>query len=189
MDLNQRVREPSIGCGSKVEKRFANYGNYEDAPVTAPAANDPQEAHHLEERSSLLRSALEVLAPQERQVIETAFFSELTYLEVATKLNQPLGTVKTRIRSGLANSDRRSLEDYCSAYEFEIRSDTIESIWIWRSCTLLQALPSSEIPIFEAHVQSCEECRQEIETLRPIIICLYHGQPMCPGHPSRCGSA
>jgi RNA polymerase sigma-70 factor (ECF subfamily) len=44
---------------------------------------------------------LTLLTPQERQVIETAFFSELTYAEVAARLNQPLGTVKTRIRSGL----------------------------------------------------------------------------------------
>jgi len=48
-----------------------------------------------------LRNALDVLTPEERQVIETAFFSELTYQEVAEKLDQPLGTVKTRIRSGL----------------------------------------------------------------------------------------
>ena len=33
----------------------------------------------------------------------------------------------------------------------------------------LQALPSSEIPVVEAQTSSCEECRQEIETLRPII--------------------
>ncbi len=33
----------------------------------------------------------------------------------------------------------------------------------------LQALPSSEIPVVEAHISSCPECRQEIETLRPII--------------------
>jgi RNA polymerase sigma-70 factor (ECF subfamily) len=44
---------------------------------------------------------LQVLTPEERQAIETAFFSELTYNEVAARLNQPLGTVKTRIRSGL----------------------------------------------------------------------------------------
>jgi anti-sigma factor ChrR (cupin superfamily) len=34
---------------------------------------------------------------------------------------------------------------------------------------VLQALPSSEIPVVEAHTSSCEDCRQEIETLRPII--------------------
>ncbi len=33
----------------------------------------------------------------------------------------------------------------------------------------LQALPSSEIPVVEAHISSCADCRQEIETLRPII--------------------
>jgi len=49
----------------------------------------------------LLRVALEVLTAEERKVIETAFFSELTYEQTARNLNQPLGTVKTRIRSGL----------------------------------------------------------------------------------------
>jgi RNA polymerase sigma-70 factor (ECF subfamily) len=62
---------------------------------------DPQQACLFEERSRLLRNALEVLTPEERNSIETAFFSELTYEETAKQLNQPLGTVKTRIRSGL----------------------------------------------------------------------------------------
>jgi RNA polymerase sigma-70 factor (ECF subfamily) len=62
---------------------------------------DPQQACLLEEQSRLLRHALEVLTTEERKAIETAFFSELTYEEAATKLNQPLGTVKTRIRSGM----------------------------------------------------------------------------------------
>ena len=62
---------------------------------------DPQKACLFEEQSRLLRDALEVLSTVERSAIETAFFSEMTYEQAATKLNQPLGTVKTRIRSGL----------------------------------------------------------------------------------------
>lgn len=62
---------------------------------------DPQRACLFEEQSRVLRHALEVLTPEERKAIETAFFSELTYEEAAKKLNQPVGTVKTRIRSGL----------------------------------------------------------------------------------------
>ncbi|MFL6438448.1 MAG: sigma-70 family RNA polymerase sigma factor [Terriglobales bacterium] len=62
---------------------------------------DPQQACLFEEQARLLRDALEVLTPEERKAIESAFFSELTYEQTATRLNQPLGTVKTRIRSGL----------------------------------------------------------------------------------------
>jgi RNA polymerase sigma-70 factor, ECF subfamily len=62
---------------------------------------DPQQACLFEEQSRLLRNALEVLTSEERNAIETAFFSELTHEETARKLNQPLGTVKTRIRSGM----------------------------------------------------------------------------------------
>jgi RNA polymerase sigma-70 factor (ECF subfamily) len=62
---------------------------------------DPERASLFEEQSRLLRSALEVLTSDERKAIETAFFSELTYQETASKLNEPVGTVKTRIRSGL----------------------------------------------------------------------------------------
>jgi RNA polymerase sigma-70 factor, ECF subfamily len=62
---------------------------------------DPQQACLFDEQSRLLRDALEALTPEERQAIETAFFSELTYEQAARKLNQPVGTVKTRIRSAL----------------------------------------------------------------------------------------
>jgi len=33
----------------------------------------------------------------------------------------------------------------------------------------LRALPASEIPVLEAHLSMCPDCRQEMETLRPII--------------------
>jgi RNA polymerase sigma-70 factor (ECF subfamily) len=56
----------------------------------------------LGEQGRLLREALLILTADERQTIETTFFSELTHQETAARLKQPLGTVKTRIRSGLA---------------------------------------------------------------------------------------
>ena len=70
-------------------------------PQVAPASRDPAEILDVREQGRLLRDALQVLTPAERQSIEAAFFSELTYREVAARLHQPLGTVKTRIRSGL----------------------------------------------------------------------------------------
>jgi RNA polymerase sigma-70 factor (ECF subfamily) len=70
-------------------------------PSTVTAARGPYEAFDVGEQRRLLRSALESLTPDERQAIETAYFSELTYDQAAARLNQPLGTVKTRIRSGL----------------------------------------------------------------------------------------
>jgi RNA polymerase sigma-70 factor, ECF subfamily len=66
---------------------------------TAP--QDTQDALALREQGQRLRKALTVLSSDERAAIETAYFTGLTYAEVATQLKQPLGTVKTRIRSAL----------------------------------------------------------------------------------------
>jgi len=44
---------------------------------------------------------LATLTADERQAIEATFFAGLTHAEAAMRLNQPLGTIKTRIRSGL----------------------------------------------------------------------------------------
>lgn len=63
--------------------------------------NDCQHLLEVKERARTLKAALSVLTPGERQAIETAFFFDLTYAEVAIQLSQPLGTIKTRIRSGL----------------------------------------------------------------------------------------
>ena len=61
-------------------------------------ARDPVEA---KQRCEAVQAALEVLAPEERQAIHAAFFFELTHVEVAERLGQPLGTIKSRIRCGL----------------------------------------------------------------------------------------
>jgi RNA polymerase sigma-70 factor (ECF subfamily) len=85
----------------RFEQRKKRVGSPADSPLPATAASDPHETFSLEEQGRRLREALTVLTPDERQAIETAFFSELTHVEVAARLNQPLGTIKTRVRSGL----------------------------------------------------------------------------------------
>jgi RNA polymerase sigma-70 factor, ECF subfamily len=86
----------------RFEHRKKRVDDCTEIPVAASSVPDPQQACIIEEQHHLLRSALEVLTPDERTAIESAFFAELTYTEVAAKLNEPLGTIKTRIRSGLA---------------------------------------------------------------------------------------
>jgi RNA polymerase sigma-70 factor, ECF subfamily len=85
----------------RLEQRKKRVNPYPDEPPPVAAANDPHQTFALGELRAALRNALTCLTPQERLAIETAFFSELSYSEAAARLNEPLGTVKTRIRSGL----------------------------------------------------------------------------------------
>jgi RNA polymerase sigma-70 factor (ECF subfamily) len=85
----------------RFEQRKKRAGRPDAAPPPPTAASGPHETFDLRDQGRLLREALTVLTPEERQAIEAAFFSELTYVEVAARLNQPLGTVKTRVRSAL----------------------------------------------------------------------------------------
>ncbi len=56
------------------------------------------------ERNSLMekaRTVVQLLPPEQRKTLEMAFFDGLTHSEIAEMTGDPLGTVKTRIRSGL----------------------------------------------------------------------------------------
>ena len=55
----------------------------------------------MQEKATAVRSALGGLAPDQQKAIELAFFSGLTQLQIAARLNEPLGTIKARIRRGL----------------------------------------------------------------------------------------
>jgi RNA polymerase sigma-70 factor (ECF subfamily) len=48
-----------------------------------------------------MNSALATLPEAQRKVLELAYFEGLTQTEIAAKLSEPLGTVKTRMRSGI----------------------------------------------------------------------------------------
>ena len=53
------------------------------------------------ETGKLVRDAVQKLSKDQREAIELAFFSSLTQTEIAERLNEPLGTVKARIRRGM----------------------------------------------------------------------------------------
>ena len=61
-------------------------------------SSDEAEAH---ERKDIVRSAVIQLSADQRRAIEMAFFGGMTQLEIAQKLDEPLGTVKARIRRGM----------------------------------------------------------------------------------------
>lgn len=80
---------------SRVEEPIEAIG---DLPTTTP---NPEEQSVACERHRLVKHALENLTTEQRQVIELAYFSGLSHAEIAMRLGQPLGTVKTRVRLGM----------------------------------------------------------------------------------------
>jgi len=48
-----------------------------------------------------VKGAIEELSEVQRQAVELAFFEGLTHTEIAERTGEPLGTVKTRLRSAI----------------------------------------------------------------------------------------
>ena len=82
----------------------------EEAQV-AVAADATQLSGLSAEELGHVRAAVRSLPADQRQAIELAFFGGLTHPEIAEQLNEPLGTVKARIRRGMLKL-RDTLQPY-----------------------------------------------------------------------------
>jgi RNA polymerase sigma-70 factor, ECF subfamily len=73
--------------------------NIEDVVVAADIDLESEAARKITVEK--VRGVLAGMPAEQRRAIELAFFEGLTHTEVAAELGEPLGTVKTRIRSAL----------------------------------------------------------------------------------------
>jgi len=87
-----RVR--SAEAASRRDSTYHRESPATEHDVTAEAATASIEAGRV-------RQALETLTPTQREAVELAYLGGYTHTEVATMLDLPLGTAKTRIRDGL----------------------------------------------------------------------------------------
>ncbi len=73
----------------------------DDPPGVGAWQSDPETEYDTAERGRQVRLALDQLSEPQRQAIELAYYEGLSQSEIAARLNQPLGTIKTRVRAAM----------------------------------------------------------------------------------------
>jgi RNA polymerase sigma-70 factor (ECF subfamily) len=87
----RRLRHESLPATTDEEESLPSMRESDDPAIATVVADDRR----------AVRKAMDVLPPEQRLAISLAYFGGLTQQEIANKLGQPLGTVKTRIRLGM----------------------------------------------------------------------------------------
>jgi RNA polymerase sigma-70 factor (ECF subfamily) len=72
-----------------------------DDPAAAESPDNVETSAGESETRLAMNSALASLPEAQRRVLELAYFDGLSQTEIAARLAEPLGTVKTRMRSGI----------------------------------------------------------------------------------------
>ena len=88
--------------------------NTDQAPAMSAGLPAPGAAVEDEERRRAVGAALAALSPPQRAAIELAYYEGLSQSEIAERLKEPLGTIKTRMRLGM-----QKLRETLRPYYFE----------------------------------------------------------------------
>jgi RNA polymerase sigma-70 factor, ECF subfamily len=97
------TRNRSIDRIRAIQRRSRLRDDFEKETVADESAGIREALSGVDasERTQILRDAVGRLSPEQRKVIDLAFFGGLTQSEIADRLGEPLGTVKARARRGL----------------------------------------------------------------------------------------
>ena len=97
------TRNRSIDRIRAIQRRTRLRDDFEKETVADESAGIREALSGVDasERTQILRDAVARLSPEQRKVIDLAFFGGLTQSEIADRLGEPLGTVKARARRGL----------------------------------------------------------------------------------------
>jgi RNA polymerase sigma-70 factor (ECF subfamily) len=91
----------------------------EGGRAIALSASDPapDRALELRETNAIVRRALDALPEAPKEVILLAYFGGYSQTEIAARLSEPLGTVKTRVRAGM-----QKLREALSSHALEVEA-------------------------------------------------------------------
>lgn len=90
--IRSKQRRSRLNGDFEVENRVMRQSDFGDSG---------REVLEEKERNTLLQNAVTRLSPDQKEAIELTYFGGLTQAEVAERLNEPLGTIKARIRRGV----------------------------------------------------------------------------------------
>ena len=97
------TRNRSIDRIRAIQRRTRLRDDFEKETVADESAGIREALSGVDasEKTQILRDAVARLSPEQRKVIDLAFFGGLTQSEIADRLGEPLGTIKARARRGL----------------------------------------------------------------------------------------